>query len=95
MSDLCIVNSFQARNSRRDHRYVTDGQRNPIEADEGFAGRNQTIMGQFASSLGGSPAAAAAANIQASLAALQAGQLSLGQVRYSMQRHAYVMVLFI
>ncbi|KAI9559705.1 POU domain [Daphnia sinensis] len=64
-----------ARNSRRDH-YGDISQHD----SDSFSGEGQPINGQFSATLGGSPAAAAAANLQASIAALQAGQLSLGQM---------------
>lgn len=57
----------------------------PNRGDDSFSEMGQPISGQFAASLGGSPAAtaaaaAAAANLQASFAAFQTGQLTLGQV---------------
>ena len=84
MSNLTDFCSFvQARNSRRVDQRVTSGDRRRSAGDSyhhhllGHEG-GQSINGQFAAALG-SPAAAA--NLQASLAALQqAGQLSLGQV---------------
>lgn len=68
---------WQARNSRRDRHY---GDTSHHDSDS-FSGEGHSINGQFAATLAGSPAAAAAANLQASIAALQAGQLSLGQVK--------------
>lgn len=75
---------LQARDSRRD-RYSSAHQHADHDGDGGFsAGEGQPISGQFATTLSSpAAAAAAAANLQASLAALQAGQLSLGQVRSS------------
>lgn len=65
---------MQARDSRRDR--VSGDNHGDSFHDDG-----QPINGQFAAALG-SPASAAA-NLQASLAAaLQGGQLSLGQVSY-------------
>ena len=70
-----LNNSFlQARSERRD-------KNSSDSANESFT--NETgaqINGQFSASFGGA-SIPAAANLQASIAALQAGQLSLGQVR--------------
>lgn len=81
----------QARDSRRD-RYSSDHQHVDHDGEGGYAvAEGQPISGQFATTLSSpAAAAAAAANLQASLAALQAGQLSLGQVSLTVDHSIHV-----